>query len=62
MDESKRSDIEYRIANLEEAALQIVDLPVTGDDWESGYRHGRLRQIESELRFLQGLVKGVGHE
>jgi hypothetical protein len=57
MDESKRKDIEYRIANLDEAAIQILYLPETGDDWGSGYRCGRLRQIESEIRFLKGLVR-----
>lgn len=57
MDSIKQEDIRYRIDNLREAAIQIVDLPVTGDDWESGYRHGRLRQIESEIRFLEGMIK-----
>lgn len=48
---TKIEDIRYRIRNLQEDILQIVDLPVTG------YRKGRLAQMESELRFLEGLLK-----
>lgn len=57
MDGIMLDDLRYRIRNLREAVLQIVDSPLTGDDWEAGYRKGRLMQLESELRFLEGLIK-----
>ena len=54
---SKIADIRYRIINLRAEIKHLVDDEYNHEDWERGYRHGRLTQMESELRFLEGLVK-----
>lgn len=56
-----RDDIEYRIANLRFAMADIKEESVD-PGWEAGYRRGRLFSMESELRFLEGLVKEVGQD
>ncbi len=58
-----RDDIEYRIANLRFAINDLIEADAIYEDvgWEKGYRDGRLTQMESELRFLEGLVNEVGH-
>lgn len=58
-----KDDIEYRIANLREAIRIIVEDEFESDDmWEHGYRDGRLAQLESELRFLENLIKEDVHD
>ena len=55
----KIADIRYRIDNLRTAIkIMVEDESETEyDSWERGYHDGRLMQMESELRFLEGLVK-----
>jgi hypothetical protein len=47
----------HRISNLRFAIEDIKSFTPTSDAWETGYREGRLQHLESELRFLQGLIK-----
>lgn len=57
MDPMVLEDLRYRITNLKYA---IEDIEVEENDtggYEAGYRKGRLVQMESELRFLKGLLK-----
>ena len=57
MDGMMLDDLRYRISNLRFAIEDIKSFTPTSDDWDAGYRQGRLQQLESELRFLQGLIK-----
>ena len=59
MDVSKFEDILYRIDHLQAAIRIIVEDKYQHEDWERGYREGRLLSLQSELRFLEGLVKHV---
>lgn len=58
-----RDDIEYRIANLRFAIKDFMDEdPAELKEWSKGYREGKILSMESELRFLEGLVKEVGQD
>lgn len=53
-----RTDISYRVMNLREAVKDISKLTREGiTPYEEGYRDGSLYALESELRFLEGLLK-----
>lgn len=54
---TKIEDIRHRIQNLRFAIEDIESLETDTGGWEAGYRKGRLVQMESELRFLEGLLK-----
>lgn len=53
-------ELEYRIANLR-FAIQDYEQEDQADlsAWSLGYREGRLQSMESELRFLEGLLKTI---
>lgn len=58
MDGMMLDDLRYRIANLRAAIADFTDEePADLTEWSKGYRQGRLQSMESELRFLQGLIK-----
>lgn len=50
-------DLDYRIRNVRHAIDTIADDESDYDDWDAGYREGRLQQLQSELRFLKSLLK-----
>ncbi len=53
-----KSDISYRIMNLRAAIKDISKLTREGvTPYEEGYKDGSLFALESELRFLEGLLK-----
>lgn len=60
----KIADIRYRITNLREDIRIIVDdeSEHERDSWDCGYHEGRLVSLESELHFLEGLVKHDGQD
>lgn len=57
----KLADIRYRIQNLKFAIEDFTNEdPAAVKEltwWEKGYREGKLLSMESELRFLEGLLK-----
>lgn len=55
-----RLELEYRIQNLK-FAIEDYEQEDQADlsPWSLGYREGRLQAMESELRFLQGLIKNI---
>lgn len=56
MDAAVLDDLRYRIQNLKEAIRHIDSMGDAREDWEGGYRAGSIYRMESELRFLQGLI------
>jgi len=53
-----KSDISYRIMNLRAAIKDISKLTREGvTPYEEGYKDGSLFALESELRFLEGLLR-----
>jgi len=58
MDPIVLDDLRYRITNLRAAIDDFTnEEPADLGEWSKGYRQGRLQSMESELRFLQGLIK-----
>lgn len=54
----KISDIRYRIQNLKFAIEDFTNEDLSElTEWSKGYREGKLLSMESELRFLEGLLK-----
>lgn len=54
----KIADIRYRIANLRFAIEDFTNEdPAELTEWSKGYREGKILSMESELRFLEGLLK-----
>jgi hypothetical protein len=51
-------DIAYRIQNLRQEIKNIESVYYHKlDVWDKGYTSGRQMQLESELRFLEGLLR-----
>lgn len=61
MDVSKLEDIRYRIGNLRYEINCLKESPGISQQ-EVGYREGRRFSMESELHFLEGLVKHDGQD
>ena len=57
-----RDDIEYRIRNLKESIRIITEDESDHDDWDAGYKEGKLQSQQSELRFLQGILWRVEND
>lgn len=54
----KVADIRYRISNLKFAIEDFTNEdPAELTQWSKGYREGKILSMESELRFLEGLLK-----
>lgn len=57
MNEDLLSDLKYRIKNLRHAIDLLCDDESEYDEWETGYKEGRLTSMQSELRFLNQMVE-----
>ena len=54
----KLADIRYRIQNLKFAIEDFKNEDASElTEWSKGYREGKILSMESELRFLEGLLK-----